>query len=623
MQETSIASEPIRHTVKPTPSILIAAAVSLVWFAAFARVSVGQVAAGGAGDKPAKGYAEFAMKNEGDAMRGKSLFETTQRVACTLCHSLDGRGSKAGPDLATVGDQFSRRDLIDAVLAPSATIAVGYGMTTARTRAGETFAGVLKDATDSWIELMGIEGKRTRIAVSDIVERSTSSVSLMPEGLCAALSPQEFADLIEYLVSLKEPAHTSEESRGMPEAIPALATAAELHPFLPVEISEPKEKGKARTGLVWFGQIPGMPRRFLAIHQAGKMWLVEKRPEGDAQSLFADLSGEVYCASGPNGLLGLAFHPRFRENRKYYLKHQVFEEGTIATVLEEREFAADFQKDSGQPPRRLLKIVSGAEHHNGGCIEFGPDGFLYLGMGDSAPNFDPQGFAQDLRLLYGKMLRLDVDRRDPGLAYAIPRDNPFVNRRDARPEIWALGLREPWRFSFDPVTGDLWAADLGQERGDEVDLVRRGENYGWNAFEGFELFSKAHHREGAAYAPPIFAGRRRHGTTMIGGRVYRGDPRSSFYGVYVFGDFQSKRIWGLTQEHGSLKTIRQIATAPQSIAAFAADEAGQLYAVGYEGMIYRLDLAGARFDGPVAATDAPPGAVSPAIPGAPSNSRSP
>jgi glucose/arabinose dehydrogenase len=388
-----------------------------------------------------------------------------------------------------------------------------------------------------------------------------------------------------------------------------------------VEISVPKEKGKARVGLVWFGQIPGFARRFLAIHQTGKIWLLEKRPEGDAQTRFADFTGEVYCASGPNGLLGLAFHPRFRENRKYYLKHQVFEEGKIATVLVERQFAADFKADSGQPSRRLLKIVSGAEHHNGGCIEFGPDGFLYLGMGDSAPNFDPQGYAQDLRLLYGKMLRIDVDRRDPGLQYAIPPDNPFAGWQDARPEIWALGLREPWRFSFDPVTGDLWVADLGQERGDEIDLVRRGENYGWNAFEGFELFSKAHRKEGAAYASPVFASRRRHGTTMIGGRVYRGDARSSFHGVYVFGDFQSKRIWGLTQERGSLKTIRQLATAPQSIAAFSADEAGALYVVGYEGMIYRLDLAGAKFDGPIGDANATREAISAASPKSSPNSK--
>jgi len=340
------------------------------------------------------------------------------------------------------------------------------------------------------------------------------------------------------------------------------------------------------------------------VHQAGMIWLVEKRESGDRKSVFADFTPEVFSARGPNGLLGLAFHPQFRENRKYFLKYQVFEDGKIATVLVERQAAPDFKRDSGQPSRRLLKIVSVAEHHNGGCIEFGPDGFLYLGMGDSAPNFDPQGHGQDLRLLFGKMLRLDVDRRDAGLSYGIPADNPFRGRPDVRPEIWAYGLREPWRFSFDPVTGDLWVADLGQERGDEVAIVRRGENHGWNVYEGFELFSNEHRTEGAVYVPPIFASRRKHGSALMGGHVYRGDPHSSFYGVYIFGDHLSKRIWGLTQDNRSLKTIRQLATSPQAITSFATDEQGSLYVVGYQGMIYQLDFTGAKFDEPVGVSSA-------------------
>jgi glucose/arabinose dehydrogenase len=194
------------------------------------------------------------------------------------------------------------------------------------------------------------------------------------------------------------------------------------------------------------------------------------------------------------------------------------------------------------------------------------------------------------------MLRIDVDRRDAGLAYGIPADNPFRGRPDARPEIWAYGLREPWRFSFDSVTGDLWVADLGQERGDEIDIVRRGENCGWNVFEGFELFSKEQRKEGTVYVPPIFSTRRKHGSAVMGGLVYRGDKRSSFYGVYIFGDHQSKRIWGLTHDNRSLRTIRQIATAPQIITSFATDEAGNIYVVGYQGMIYQLDFTGAKFE---------------------------
>ena len=197
------------------------------------------------------------------------------------------------------------------------------------------------------------------------------------------------------------------------------------------------------------------------------------------------------------------------------------------------------------------------------------------------------------------MLRLDVDRCDAGLPYGIPADNPFRGRTDARPEIWAYGLREPWRFSFDSATGDLWVADLGQERGDEVTIVRRGENHGWNVYEGFEIFSNEHRKEGAVYVPPIFSNRRKHGSAVMGGHVYRGDKHSSFYGIYIFGDQLSKRIWGLTQDNRSLQTIRQLATAPQAITSFATDEKGGIYVVGYQGMIYQLDFTGAKFDEPV------------------------
>jgi glucose/arabinose dehydrogenase len=292
----------------------------------------------------------------------------------------------------------------------------------------------------------------------------------------------------------------------------------------------------------------------------------------------------------------MAFHPKCRENRKYYLKYQVFEEGKVATIIVEKQFAADFKRDSGQPPRRLLKIVSVAEDHSGGWLEFGPDGFLYFAMGDTGPHHDPNGHAQNLQLLLGKMMRIDVDRREDGKAYAIPADNPFRGRADARPEIWASGFRNPWRFSFDSLTGDLWLADVGQDRVEEVDIVRRGENYGWNVYEAFEPFSNQYRKAERNYAPPVFAYKRKYGNSITGGYVYRGDKQSSFYGVYLCGDYTSKRIFGLTQDNGTLKAVRQIGTIPQGLASFGMDEAGQIYAVGFEGMIYRLDFSESRFD---------------------------
>lgn len=181
-------------------------------------------------------YRQFAMIHEGDASRGKSVFQDEQRIGCSRCHSIDGHGSKAGPDLFAVGDQFARRDLIDAVLMPSATIAVGYNTTAVETKIGEEFQGVLKQAADSFIELMGADGQRVRIAKGDIQVQRGSSVSFMPEGLQASLSLQEFTDLIEYLVTLKQPEHALTSYRGMPGTIPHLARLIILRPFLDEEL---------------------------------------------------------------------------------------------------------------------------------------------------------------------------------------------------------------------------------------------------------------------------------------------------------------------------------------------------------------------------------------------------
>jgi glucose/arabinose dehydrogenase len=477
---------------------------------------------------------------------------------------------------------------------------VGFGATIVETKSGESFYGVIKRATNEWTDLIGADGNLVRVPSREIKEQRGSPVSLMPEGLHAAFSLQEFTDLIEYLTSLKQPENSLTANRGMPDVIPALAKPVSLRPFFREELRFPasviRRPGDVRSGLVWFGQIPREARAFLAVHQSGRIWRLQKSDTRDTKALFADFSGEVYSQRGPNGLLGLAFHPRFRENRKYYLKHQVFEEGRIATVLVEKRVGPDFRTDSGEPSRRLLKIISVTENHSGGCIEFGPDGFLYLGMGDTGPQQDPNGHGQDLQLLLGKMLRLDVDHRDDNLPYAIPRDNPFRDRADARPEIWALGFREPWRFTFDRSTGDLWVGDVGQDRVEEVTLVRRGENHGWNVYEAFEPFSNQRRQDGATYVPPVAAYKRKYGNSVTGGYVYRGDKNSSFYGVYVFGDFTSRRIWGLTQQDRRLKTIREIGTSPEGIASFATDESGNLYVVGYEGMVYRIDFGAAVFE---------------------------
>jgi len=545
-------------------------------------------------------YRNWALVRGGSVERGRALFHAPDRVACAACHTVDGKGGKAGPDLFAAGDALPRRELIAALLEPSATIAVGYGATIVETKSGDSFLGVIKRADASGVALMGADGKLVTVAAADLKSQRASPVSLMPEGLHAALTLQEFADLVDYLASLKQPANSLTAHRGMPAEIPPLAKLAALRPLLPEALRFPhavvKQPGDVRLGLTWFGQIPGEPDAFLAAHQSGKIWRLERGADGFTKTVFADFSGDVFNRRGPNGLLGFAFHPRFRENRRYFEKHQIVEGDAIATLIVERRASADLRTDSGEPPRTLIKIPAVTQNHTGGTVAFGPDGLLYFAMGDTGPQQDPNGHGQDLGLLLGKMLRIDVDRRDPGLGYAIPPDNPFRDRPGARPEIWALGFREPWRFSFDSATGDLWVGDVGQDRVEEVAIVRRGENHGWNVIEGFEPFSNQHRRAGETFTPPVAAYRRRYGNSVTGGHVYRGGAAPTFEGVYVFGDYTSRMIFGLTRRDGKLESLRHIATAPESVVSFAEDERGRLYVVSYEGMIYELDLSGAEFD---------------------------
>ncbi len=547
-------------------------------------------------------YRDFAMGRDGNLARGRELFNDERRLACARCHSIDGSASKAGPDLLAVGDKFPRRELIRSILEPSAGIAVGYGTTIVETKDGESHEGIVKSTTPTELVLLGADGKALHIAPTDIQAQRGSTVSLMPEGLQAGLSRQEFTDLIEYLTTLRQPENALSGSRGLPLEIRELEKPVRVEPFFSETLRFPHafvhKPGDVRSGLVWFGVVPGRTNAFLAAHQTGRIWWLEKDGTNETKTLFADVSGNVFNERGPNGLLGLAFHPRFPQNHKYYLKHQVFEQSRIVTTVVEREASADGRTDAGRPSRRLWEVASATQDHSGGCIGFGPDGFLYIAMGDTGPQQDPQGHGQDLKTHLGKILRVDVDRTDPGLPYAIPTDNPYRGRSstEARPEIWASGFREPWRFSFDTLTGDLWVGDVGQDRVEEVAIVRRGENHGWNVFEGFEPFSSKYRREGVTYVPPVFAYRRKFGNSITGGYVYRADPRSSFYGVYICGDYTSHRIFGLRQKDRVLEVVRQIGTSPQNIASFALDAAGEIYVVGYEGMVYRVNLEGAKFE---------------------------
>lgn len=531
-------------------------------------------------------YRKYGMKHAGDPVRGRALFNEA-RTACVICHRIDGGGRKAGPDLVGAGDKLARGDIIDSILWPSRSIADGYETTVVETQAGESWIGVVSGASDSQIEITGVDGKPRHIAKADIHKQLAGEQSLMPDGLYAGLEQQEFADLVEYLVSLKQEENLAVFRAGTPDVIPTTPRPVTLRPF--------HVEALKFDSPVWFGQIPESANDFLVLeHKSGRIWCLEKNSGGDRKTLFLDLGAKL-SQGGARGLMGLAFHPQFRENGRYFLAVHTVEKGQHIARIVERTAAAGLKKDSGKPSQTILRIEATTSSHTGGELVFGSDGYLYVGMGDTGPHGDPNGHSQNMGLLKGKMLRLDVDRKEADLAYAIPPDNPFVGRPDVRPEIWVSGLREPWRFSFDPLTDDLWVGEVGQDRYEEVTIIRRGENHGWNVWEGFERFSNQYRTDARQFIKPIFAYPRKRGNCIIGGHVYRADPQSTFYGVYVFGDHNTRHIWGLTQSDRLLKKVLEIGTSPQKIVSFGRSDSGDLFLVGYEGTIFLIDFVGAVF----------------------------
>ncbi|MFT4637376.1 MAG: glucose/arabinose dehydrogenase [Verrucomicrobiales bacterium] len=348
---------------------------------------------------------------------------------------------------------------------------------------------------------------------------------------------------------------------------------------------------------VWFAPVSGLPDASIVLeHQTGKAWLLHQEADGERKTLFADWGKAV--SDGPwEGLMCVAFHPDFPNNRRFFVKHETLLDGKRHTVVVEKRAAQDLLTDSEDVSRQLIAFEQPADNHNGGTLAFGPDGFLYIAMGDGGPQEDPKGFTQSGRSFLGKMLRIDVDNIPSGQAYGIPKDNPFVERdaRDWHPEIWALGFREPWRFSFDRKTGDLWLGDVGQVRYEEVCLVKRGENHGWNVREGWQGFKETYRRPEATYTDPLFAYSRYMGASITGGYVYRGSFSPSWNGVYVFADFNTRRVFGIRQVDGAVSAAFEIGTAPEAPSSFGQGLNGELYLVGYGGTIYHCDLSDSVF----------------------------
>lgn len=324
--------------------------------------------------------------------------------------------------------------------------------------------------------------------------------------------------------------------------------------------------------------------RMFAVQQTGRIWILRNdRVETPA---FLDISTKT-VGGGERGLLGLAFPPGFSQKRYFYVNYTDLAGDTVLARYRLREGSTDAADPASE--QILLQIRQPFSNHNGGQIQFGPDGYLYVGMGDGGSARDPQNHGQRPESLLGKMLRIDVEGGQA--PYRVPADNPFVNRGGFRPEIWALGLRNPWRFAFDRATGDLYIGDVGQNRAEEIDFQpaasRGGENYGWVTMEGFQCLIAGCSQSGLTL--PVVEYTRDQGVSVSGGYVYRGPRVPALRGMYLYADFGSGRFWGLRNEGGRWVN-RLLLESRRLIATFGEEQSGELLTADYStGDIFRIE----------------------------------
>jgi glucose/arabinose dehydrogenase len=374
---------------------------------------------------------------------------------------------------------------------------------------------------------------------------------------------------------------------------------------------------------VWLSEAPDGSGRLFVVYQDGKIVTVKKGSDGGDAKEFLNIEARDPRAGGENecGLMSIAFHPGFKTNGLFYVyynqrnspsQHSQPQNYPFRSVISEfkvSETNADLADLKSE--RILLEVPQPFGNHKGGEITFGPDGFLYIGLGDGGNGGDPFGSGQSTSTLLAKILRIDVNspsiagsgRNQRQLQYTIPSDNPFAHEPDlnsgARKEIFAYGLRNPWRYSFDGQTGDLWAGDVGQDLWEEVDLITNGGNYGWSVREG------AHHFKpgpvGAEYVEPVMEYSHRQdlqsqglfpdhptGNCVIGGYVYRGKKYPALEGIYIYADYSPGNIYGFRYDRDAKKVTAHgpLLRQPKSIVSFAEDADGEIYALTQDGQIY-------------------------------------
>lgn len=340
------------------------------------------------------------------------------------------------------------------------------------------------------------------------------------------------------------------------------------------------------------GAGDGSGRLFVA-EKTGRIWIVREGQK--SAEPYLDIS-ELVSTNSERGLLGLAFAPDFARSGRFYIDYTDSNGDTVVSRVTADDPAGDGPVDFASE-QRLLMQEQPFSNHNGGMVAFGPDGYLYIGLGDGGSGGDPQGNGQNLGTFLGKILRIDVSPADgasdeslSSAPYTVPEDNPFVGE-DPRDEIWAYGMRNPWRFSFDRQTGDLWIGDVGQNAWEEIDFEPAGSpgggNYGWNVYEGTHPFPEGSAAVEGEFIPPIVEYDRAAGQSVTGGYVYRGVEFPGLGGTYFYGDFGSGRVWGLQRTADGVAN-RLLMESRLSVVSFGEDDDGELYLVDFGGGLYRL-----------------------------------
>ncbi len=384
---------------------------------------------------------------------------------------------------------------------------------------------------------------------------------------------------------------STQTSTIVPSLVPTFtATSTPSNSLFPSGFPDP-------SAFVWAPIVSGLDLA-VDIQNAGdgsdRLFIVQKRgsililKNNQLQSQpFLDITSEVKSSGTEQGLLGLAFHPDYAKNGTFFVDY--IDHNGNSVVARFRVSATDPNQADPTSEVDILHITQPYPNHNGGGLAFGPDGYLYIGSGDGGSEGDPNRTAQNLQTLLGKLLRINVDAGDKA---AIPPDNPFINGGGGLPEIWAYGLRNPWRFSFDRLTGNLFIGDVGQDAWEEVDYVaagtKGGMNFGWSYFEGNHPYQDQP-PAGATFTGPVSEYSHSDGCAVTGGYVYLGTALPEWQGIYFYGDYCSGNIWGLIQTSQGIWQSKILFSTGAKITTFGQDEAGELYFSDYgSGTILRL-----------------------------------